>query len=141
MMNLRFRYRDKIICHRDDRLKDRISSLERNVERGFVREVYKLPQDSMLVGFNLFKALKKFVPNFIVGEDHKWGEFGLGYTMSGMEIKLFESGQPVLHDCTKTVIEALEIQAYGGTMDDNAFSNSKMNNILFDHIDVDIYIY
>lgn len=79
------------------------------------RDSLKLPESTMLVGFNIFRALKKNVPGFIKGMDSKWGEYGYGFSKNGMMIKFFESGQPVMHTCSLNVLEELENQAFGTT--------------------------
>jgi len=142
MINLKFQYQDLTIAHKDDRGKDSLSSSERMAKLmpGF-RDPLKLPKSTMLVGFNIFRALKKNVPNFIKGADIKWGEYGYGYSKKGMIIRLFESGQPVTHTCSLDVLEEFEVQAFGTTEEELAqIDFEKWNDALMYGVDTTVYI-
>jgi hypothetical protein len=142
MINLKFQYQDLTIAHRDDRNKDSLSSSEKwaKLMPGF-RDPLKLPESTMLVGFNIFRALKKNVPGFIKGMDSKWGEYGYGFSKNGMKIKLFESAQPVLHTCSINVLEEFEIQAFGTTEEKlSQIDFEKWNDALMYGVDAVIYI-
>ena len=142
MINLKVQYHDLTIAHRDDRNKDSLSSSERMAKLmpGF-RDPLKLPESTMLVGFNIFRALKKNVPGFIKGMDSKWGEYGYGFSKNGMMIKLFESGQPVLHTCSINVLEEFEIQTFGTTEEKlSQIDFEKWNDALMYGVDAVIYI-
>lgn len=144
MIILKFRFKEKMFYHPDDRTKDSVDNFTESInELGIEFDadpIKQLPLGTLRVAGNIFRSLCKFVPDFIKGKDLEWGSFGYCKTSSGKKIKIIESGTPVTHDCSLDVIEELQIEAYGVRKKDMPRGSPLKAKIIFEDHEVDLFI-